>query len=92
MPPIASFEEERQPVSQAAQEPRGMSGWLVKKGLAKDEAAANVTLIAVVVVAMAVAIAAPFVFGKKGSTLPDKETIRQALTETVTAGPPKQRR
>lgn len=72
MPPIASFDEEK-PLASVTQEPRGMSAWLVKKGLASNIAAANVTLVALVVVCVALGAFIAFRGLSNGEYLAGKE-------------------
>lgn len=65
MSPIASFEEEKQLAPQAVQESRGMSAWLVKKGLAKNRKSADLTLL--VAAGIALALAVFLVFQSRGT-------------------------
>lgn len=84
MPPIASFEEEKQVVPKPAQEPRGMIGFLVRRGWAKDASSAAITLVALAVVCGAAALlfafqgAAPGEYRSKQETNAAMQKMRDA--------------
>lgn len=59
-------EEQQYTKAPASQGPQGLMAWVIKSGLAKDEAGAIRLLVIIAVVAVIAAVAAPFMLG--GST------------------------
>ncbi|MPZ29569.1 MAG: hypothetical protein GEV13_00990 [Rhodospirillales bacterium] len=55
-----SFDEEEQLIKSTSSAPvgmfRGMSGWLVKRGLAANQTSADLTLVVVVIIAVGVSV------------------------------------
>lgn len=86
---IASFDEEQQLVQQTASAPtrmfRGMSGWLVEKGLAANQTSADLTLVVLAGLCVALAIFMPLLFGGRSSDSVSKEKIRAAIPSMTPA-------
>ena len=92
--PIASFEEENNLIQQTAIAPQnmlsGMAGFLVRRGLAKDERSAEITLIVLATVSV---LAALFFFAKGlsgGESTLSTEELNRYIEDMRNIPPPPQ--
>jgi hypothetical protein len=80
---IASFDEEQKLIRQTSSLPtealRGMSGWLVRTGLAANQTSADLTLVVGAGLAIAIAILAPFVLGASHTKDSSDPEVRAAI-------------
>lgn len=88
--PIASFEEE-QKLAQETVVPQqnllhGMSGWLVRKGLAANQTSADLTLLVLVGAIIVFSIFVYSVGSNSGTGVPDTEKVTEALTLPADVG------
>ncbi len=73
-----SFEEEQQLASGpiASSGPKGISGWLIKSKLAKDEKSANTVMLGIIGLCIVVAVAFFVMMGGDDRPLTDSEKFR----------------
>lgn len=81
-----SFDEEKdlmRPTSPISSDgSRGMSGWMVRKGLAANQTSADLTLVLIIAVAIAVGFAAYKIGNRTTGASPDASVVEQTLNAT----------
>lgn len=82
--PIASFEEEQKLAQETSSAPiqafRGMSGFLVKKGLAANQTSADLTLLVLAGLIIVISFFTYKIGNRAEFPSPDREVIMRALT------------
>lgn len=71
-----SFDEEPAALPSVSTRPSGMAGWMIQKGIAKDEKNANILLVSVVAGSLAIVGLLFALSGGSGATLDAKDRLQ----------------